>query len=129
MKFRSKPKEIDAEQWFPGKQVRGVHGVFEGMRHVLAAYPEGCYDIDGPSVVTVHRQVTPIAPGDWIIAESDGIHHYSCKPEIFKASYKATLIFRGSRSRLFKRLQLLLFERSIAWLENHPRRRRPKASP
>ena len=39
-------------------------------------------------VVTIHRQRTWIADGDWIIEEPDGIHHYPCKPDIFKATYE-----------------------------------------
>lgn len=31
---------------------------------------------------------TTVAPGDWIITEPDGIHHYPCKPDIFENTYE-----------------------------------------
>lgn len=73
-KYRKKPVIVDAEQWFPGKEIRGVFPGFVGEY--------------GPYVMTIHGQRTFIAPGDWIITEPGGIHHYPCKPDIFAAMYE-----------------------------------------
>ncbi|GAG12165.1 unnamed protein product, partial [marine sediment metagenome] len=40
-------------------------------------------------VVTIHDQKVYLEPGDWIIAEPDGVHFYPCKPDIFEATYDA----------------------------------------
>ena len=40
-----------------------------------------------PYVVTIHDQKAFLSPGDWIIAESDGVHYYPCKPEEFNKFY------------------------------------------
>lgn len=81
-KYRKKPVIVEAKQWFPGKQVRGVTETFY-------ANPDGT--IIGSSgygfVTTIHGQETTVAPGDWIITEPDGIHHYPCKPDIFTQTY------------------------------------------
>jgi hypothetical protein len=87
MRFRSKVREIEAEQWFDGKPVKGVHGGFPGQRRERVCYPEGAYDITGPSVVTIHGHVTPIAPGDWVAPESDGVHFYPIKPDEMALRY------------------------------------------
>lgn len=79
-KFRKKPVEIEAEQWFPDKTLRGVHWEREST--------------DGgeflrPYVVTVHEQRAYLAPGDWIIPEPKEGRFYPCKPDIFAATYEA----------------------------------------
>ena len=71
-KYRSKPKVVEAEQWFPNMGRQG--GVD--------------YDGDMYYVVTIHGQKTLVEEGDWIITEPDGVHHYPCKPDIFEASYE-----------------------------------------
>lgn len=40
-------------------------------------------------VITIHGDKATLAPGDWIIPESDGVHFYPCKPDIFDATYEA----------------------------------------
>lgn len=80
-KFRKKPTVVDAEQWFPGKPVRGVEEVIFKIDD--ETYPSG-YGY----VTTIHGQATTVSPGDWIIQEPDGIHYYPCKPEIFEATYE-----------------------------------------
>ncbi len=85
MKFRKRPAVVEAEQWWPGRAVPGV------------SYEEDYVmeDADGerrvrnkPYVVTIHDQRAHLSPGDWVITEPDGIHHYPCKPEIFAATYE-----------------------------------------
>jgi hypothetical protein len=87
-KYKKKPIVVEAEQWFDGKPTRGVHGGFPDQRCETACYPEGTYDIAGPSVVTIHGQVTPIAEGNWIIMEKDGIHAYPCTVDEFDRIYE-----------------------------------------
>lgn len=72
MKYRKKPIIVEAEQWFPDKKLDSVI-------------------IDPPTrpyVISIHGQATFISPGDWIITEPDGEHHYPCKPDIFEATYE-----------------------------------------
>lgn len=82
MKYRKKPIIIDAEQFtgnrpFPkgvcdcGLLLKGIQG--------------GCQ----PHVHTIHdNQRVDLQPGDWIIPESDGVHFYPCKPDVFEATYE-----------------------------------------
>jgi hypothetical protein len=75
MKYRKKPIIVEAEQWFPGKEVKGVsRDLINGNIHTTC--------------ITIHGQVTHVSPGDWIITEQDGIHHYPCKPDIFESTYE-----------------------------------------
>lgn len=73
-KYRSKPIEIEAEQYWFGKQMEGVY--FENNQPELAF------------VVTIHGQKTFIQPGDYIVRESDGVHFYPVKPHIFEIRYE-----------------------------------------
>ena len=75
MRFRSKPVEIEANQFLHGATAPlGVRTREDGS----------CY------VVTIHGQETDIAPGDWIILEpqGDGTRAYPCKPNIFEKRYE-----------------------------------------
>ncbi len=76
-KFRKKPVVIEAEQYLLKKTA--PIGVCLDVRH----------GVDVPHVHTIHNnQAVVLAPGDWIIPEPDGIHFYSCKPDIFEATYE-----------------------------------------
>ena len=79
MRFRSKPKEIDAfrfdaraweAQGRPGP-VRCDDGVRGAVYYVI----------------TIGGTKAPALDGDWIITEKDGRSHYPCNPEVFFASY------------------------------------------
>jgi hypothetical protein len=79
MKFRHKPTEVEAEQFFPEKglpfQDRG---------------PVVCFDEKGWYVETVHGERASLEPGDWVILEPRGrAHAYPCKPGIFESTYEA----------------------------------------
>jgi hypothetical protein len=79
-KFRKKPIEIEAEQWFPGKDVPGV---------MLEEYEDAqsigtCREY---YVVTAHKQRVVLSRGDWVIPEPDGRGHYPVKDDIFRATY------------------------------------------
>ncbi len=77
---------MEAEQWFPGKAVPGVTEA--------TWMPDGGTADGSPLpcgfgyVTTIHGEYTKVAPGDWIITEPDGEHHYPCKPDIFDANYE-----------------------------------------
>lgn len=80
-KFRKKPVEIAAEQWFPDNGVKkGVH-----WERRLADDGEFLH----PYVITAHEQRAYLAPGDWIIPEPKPDRFYPCKPDIFAATYDA----------------------------------------
>ncbi len=71
-KFRKKPIVIDAEQWFPGKEIEGV-----------IVCPQG---IQIPCIITLEGNLR-VSPGDWIITGVNG-EKYPCKPDIFDKTYE-----------------------------------------
>lgn len=73
-KYRKKPIVIEPVQ-FNNNPAEDPDGVFRR--------PED----NAPYVVTIHDQRCYLSPGDWIIPEPDGIHHYPCKPDIFEITY------------------------------------------
>jgi hypothetical protein len=73
-RYRKRPLEIEAEQWFPDKQVQGVYWNNRYQKFY---------------VVTIHDQDAYLDPGDWVTGESDGEHHYPCKPDEFERIYEA----------------------------------------
>jgi hypothetical protein len=87
-RWRKKPVIVEAEQWFPGKDVPGVWGL-PGQDMCP------CYEIGGdhnlPHVMTANEQRMDVVPGDWIIREPDGRGYYPCKPDIFAANYEPAL--------------------------------------
>jgi hypothetical protein len=40
-----------------------------------------------PYVVTAHKQMAILEPGDWVISEPDGRGYYPCKDDIFRKTY------------------------------------------
>ena len=70
-RYRSKPREVEAIQWQLGMEVKGL---LEGC---------GC-----AYAITIQGEHVKIRPGDWVITEPDGIHHYPCAPEVFTANYE-----------------------------------------
>lgn len=73
-KFRSRPAEIEAEQfvaysdrWPPGVQVE-----------------EG----EAPFVVTAHGQRVYLEGGEWIVKEPTGDGYYPVKPDIFEKRWE-----------------------------------------
>jgi hypothetical protein len=87
-RWRKKPVIVEAEQWFPGKDVPGVWGL-PGQDMCP------CYRVGGghnhPHVMTAHEQIMYVVPGDWIIREPDGRGYYLCKRDLFAASYELVL--------------------------------------
>ena len=83
-KFRKRPIVIEAEQWFLGKQVKGVYGETEAQSGGNGLSPQSAMAF----VTTIHGQKTRVVEGDWIIPEPDGKHFYPVKPDIFEATYE-----------------------------------------
>jgi hypothetical protein len=84
VRYRKRPVEVEAEQWFPGKDVPGV-------RHFAGSAAKSPGDLGLSEcwfVVTIHGQHAYLTPGDWVITESDGVHHYPCKPDEFARIYE-----------------------------------------
>ena len=83
-KYRRRPntKEIDAVQWFPGMEITGLDEISAGKGSDGSIWP--AYGI----VKTIHGQATKVHPGDFVITEPDGVHHYPCKPDIFADTYE-----------------------------------------
>lgn len=83
-KFRKRPIVVEAEQWFPGRDVEGV--MVCPLLHV-----------DGPhagapiALVRTLEGEMQVLPGDWIITGVAG-ERYPCKPAIFAETYEATEI-------------------------------------
>lgn len=70
MKFRKKPVVIEAEQWFPGKEIKGV----------IIDSPKAAY-------IETLEGILAVSPGDWIITGVKG-ERYPCKPDIFEKTYE-----------------------------------------
>lgn len=71
-KFRKKPIVIEAEQWFPGKEIDGVY---------QCPYQPQLFRIE-----TLEGELF-VSPGDWIITGVNG-EKYPCKPDIFEKTYE-----------------------------------------
>lgn len=80
MKFRKKPIVVEAEQWFPEKDIEGVN--------VLKKYLLNGTLIDNEwTFVNTLEGLMHVSPGDWIITGVDG-EKYPCKPDIFEKTYE-----------------------------------------
>lgn len=71
-KFRKKPIVVEAEQWFPGKEVEGIE------TDPLAP---------GFAYVETLEGWLSVKPGDWIITGIKG-EKYPCAAEIFELTYE-----------------------------------------
>jgi len=93
MQFRKKPVVIEATQWNkPGDHPAVKMCYFSEEGHVRWAPgfpPEmdiyGCQERPAVRTLEGWHEVTA---GDWIITGIIG-EHYSCKPDIFEATYEA----------------------------------------
>jgi len=78
MKFRKKPVVVEAEQWFIGKEIEGLHyGQDFGITHVF------------PHIETLEGRMI-VREGDWIITGING-EKYPCKPDIFEKTYEKVI--------------------------------------
>ena len=71
-KYRKKPVVVEAEQWFPGKDVDGVvwYTWLDGKGRI--------HTLEGEMVVS---------PGDWVVTGVKG-EKYAVKPDIFEQTYE-----------------------------------------
>jgi len=76
-KFRKKPIVIEAEQWFPGKEIEGLS--FD------VSYGDSTYRPDLPRIKTLEGWMM-VSEGDYIITGING-EKYPCKPDIFEKTY------------------------------------------
>lgn len=83
MKYRFRYHDVEAEQWFPRKEIKGVshkkHKMSDGSEEDdLWAH---CIDYNGTSVM--------IYPGDWIIKqENDDVIITVCQKDDFEKFYE-----------------------------------------
>lgn len=90
MRFRKKPVEIDAIQWFVNGDHPAVVAGWKDADGVVygAVRPE--FNIHGKSKCFAIKTLEgwhEVAPGDWIIRGVKG-ELYPCKPDIFAATYE-----------------------------------------
>jgi hypothetical protein len=79
MKFRKKPVEITATQWFKMGDHPAVEVYFPPGRATVPSPTHGWIStLEGGHIVS---------PGDWIIRGIRG-EHYPCKPDIFELTYE-----------------------------------------
>lgn len=93
-KYRKKPVVIDAVQ-FNGENFEeiisftkgnAVHQKNIGSDENGNGHPQLYEKI---TITTIHQgQKVDLVKGDFVIPESDGIHFYPCKPEIFQNTYE-----------------------------------------
>lgn len=78
MKYKSKPKEIEAIQW-----------TGENLSELIAFVPEEFRDnrIHQPLGIKTLEGIMTISIGDFVIKGIKG-EFYPCKPEIFEMSYE-----------------------------------------
>ena len=87
-KFRKKPVEIDAVQWFR----MGDHPIVTTIPIRFAPIMDKCEQcgnkfMDHGACPTLEGHHI-VCPGDWIITGIKG-EHYPCKPDIFEATYES----------------------------------------
>jgi len=75
-KYRKKPVVIEAEQWFPGKDIEGVVG-----------NPHNNPMLSGKYYIKTLEGLMEVSPGDFVITGIKG-EKYPCKPDIFEATYE-----------------------------------------
>lgn len=85
MKFRNKPRVIEAEQF---TDTHTPKGVFQDSFYSDPRDIGGRRLITWHYTVTIHGQKAKVVHGDWIITEPDGEHHYPCKPDVFEKTYE-----------------------------------------
>ncbi len=74
MKYKSKVFYIEAEQFLPGKIVRGVYQDSENGKYY---------------VITIQGQKVFLDYGEWVIEEDQNRdYHYPCNDIIFKKKYE-----------------------------------------
>src|SRR5690242_13841214 len=89
-KYRKLPVIVEAEQWWPGKE---IDGVLDPQRQDL---PSIAFDVAEEKKVNLYRGYgwvetleggLIVSPGDYIITGVNG-EKYPCKPDIFEQTYE-----------------------------------------
>lgn len=75
-RFRTKPFELEAVQWFEP----GDHPAVASHWQPMAGRTQW--------MVRGHQGLSTVNPGDWIIAEPDGDGFYPCDPDTFARKYE-----------------------------------------
>jgi len=84
MKFRKKPVEVEATQWFKD----GDHPtVFPVKKHAPNDEHWSPSISTGFGWMNTLEGIMQVTPGDWIITGVMG-EHYPCKPDIFEMTYE-----------------------------------------
>jgi hypothetical protein len=87
-RYRKRPIEVEAKQWFPGRYVQGVRKETPDEAVLIVVDKTRFQQQSRAYVITIHGQRAYLDPGDWVIAESDGEHFYPCKPDEFARIYE-----------------------------------------
>lgn len=80
---------VEAVRWYPGRDVPGVF--VEDPRNRDAETDEADPSPDLPVrhfVVSMWHQRVYLKPGDYVIAEADGRHHYRCAADAFAEEFE-----------------------------------------
>lgn len=82
MKVRKIQKELEAEQWYPGKEVEGV---------IYPAPDKPCSLIGEYGLCKTKEGDLYVTPGDWIMkgySKELGWHYWPVKPDYFNENYE-----------------------------------------
>jgi hypothetical protein len=83
-KYRKKPIVIEAEQWFPDKNIEGVEEEYGS--YYFGAGEWRTYKT-GRHIINTLEGAHVVSPGDYIITGIAG-EKYPCKEDIFKQTYE-----------------------------------------
>lgn len=86
-KYRKKPVVVEAEQWFPGKNVEGVIPLSEAPLVNPILIKETGYPVEQLGYIHTLEGGYIVSPGDWIITGVKG-EKYACKPDVFEKTYE-----------------------------------------
>lgn len=84
MQFRKKQVIVEAEQYQPFKNIRGV---IEVRRVELSGGTHSPVETVKQATIETLEGEMQVSPGDWIITGVQG-ERYPCKPDIFEATYE-----------------------------------------
>lgn len=86
-KYRKRAVEIEAVQF----EVDHILGAKPMPAGVVTEREGDASSLEGQRVryyvVTIQHQKVYVEPGEWIITEFDGLHHYPCSDAVFRATY------------------------------------------
>jgi hypothetical protein len=83
-KFRKRPVEIEAHQWFHHGDIDGITSYNTPPGFCCAQCGEGR---EAHGFIDTLEDGHRVCPGDWIITGVKG-ERYPCKPDIFEATYE-----------------------------------------